>query len=133
MNAQTPLGSRDLPRVAWAGVFIWTLHELIGRFVNLRKQVGSSRQDLLPVTDFRLFAVCVHYPRDLAQQVQLTPIQSGVYEIRQVALVIRVIVINQLPREKHNAMFLWMSDIDELKRYGAENYHPRSPEVGMLL
>src|SRR5438094_531822 len=37
----------------------WTLEELVGHYVNLRKQVSPSmaEADLLPPADFRLFAV----------------------------------------------------------------------------
>src|SRR5262249_46423243 len=37
----------------------WALNELVGHYVNYRKQASPSMQDLLPETDFRLFAVCV--------------------------------------------------------------------------
>ena len=42
----------------------WTLCELIGHYVNYRKQISPSMQDLLPEQDFRLFAVCVRQPRN---------------------------------------------------------------------
>src|SRR5258708_7245467 len=60
----------------------WTLNELVGHYVNYRKQTSPSMQDLLPETDFRLFAVSVRFPRDLARQVATTPVQRGVYEVR---------------------------------------------------
>ena len=46
--------------------------ELIGHYVNLRKQVSPSLQDLLPESDFRLFAVCVRFPQNLVSRVPLT-------------------------------------------------------------
>src|SRR5204863_8630149 len=36
----------------------WALWELVGHFVNYRKQASPSIHDLLPEDDFRLFAVC---------------------------------------------------------------------------
>src|SRR5258708_2371521 len=36
----------------------WALCELVGHFVNYRKQCSPSFHDLLPEADFRLFAVC---------------------------------------------------------------------------
>lgn len=36
-------------------------------------------QDLLPETDFRLFAVCARYPQNLARAGLLTPVQEGVW------------------------------------------------------
>jgi hypothetical protein len=44
----------------------WALSELIGHYVNYRKQVSPSMQELLPETDFRLFAVSVREPRSSA-------------------------------------------------------------------
>src|SRR6266545_971966 len=49
----------------------WALWELIGHFVNYRKQASPSLQELLPVSDLRLFAVCARYPHNLTQQLRL--------------------------------------------------------------
>src|SRR5262245_33100815 len=46
----------------------WALCELVGHYVNYRKQHSPSLKDLLPEADFRLYAVCVRYPHNLAQQ-----------------------------------------------------------------
>ena len=42
---------------------IWTLHELVGHYVNLRKQVSPAmdEDELLPEEHFRLYAVCARY------------------------------------------------------------------------
>jgi hypothetical protein len=104
----------------------WAMCELIGHFVNLRKQFSESMQDLLPASSFRLFAVAVRYPRDLAAVVQLTEVQPGVYDLNVLTLRIRIIVVHRLPLEAQNAMLLWMSDDRERKQYGALNYRPRS-------
>ena len=36
----------------------WSVLELIGHYVNLRKQASPSFDDLLPESNFRLFAIC---------------------------------------------------------------------------
>jgi hypothetical protein len=59
----------------------WALCELVGHYVNYRKQSSPSLHDLLAETDFRLFAVCARYPQQLAQEVELTPVRQGVYEV----------------------------------------------------
>ncbi len=100
----------------------WALLELIGHYVNYRKQSSPSLDDLLPETDYRLYAVCVRYPQNLAQQVELTPIRPGVYEVRVLTLCIRVIVVHQLPLEEQNAMLLLFSARVESLRYGQEHY-----------
>src|SRR5258708_37850203 len=53
----------------------WALNELIGHYVNYRKQVSPSMQDLLPEADFRLFAVSVRFPQALTRQTAVTPVQ----------------------------------------------------------
>ncbi len=112
---------------------LWTLWELIGHFVNYRKQSSPSLQVLLPEADFRLFAVCARFPHNLAQQVALTSLGEDVYELRGLGVRIRVIVLNQLPQEEHNAMLHLFSARQELLRYGREHYRPHSQETSSLL
>jgi hypothetical protein len=45
----------------------WALCELIGHYVNYRKQSSPSLHNLLPETEYRLFAVSARYPNNLAQ------------------------------------------------------------------
>src|SRR5271166_3726142 len=61
----------------------WAIKELIGHGVNYRKQASPSKDDLLPETAFRLFAVSVRFPAGLAAEgVELTELREGVYEVR---------------------------------------------------
>src|SRR5947209_6793849 len=68
----------------------WALWELIGHFVNYRKQASPSIQELLPESDYRLFAVCARFPHNLTQQTPLTPLRQGVYGALALGLPIRV-------------------------------------------
>jgi hypothetical protein len=111
----------------------WSLWELVGHFVNYRKQASPSFDDLLPENDFRLFGVCSRYPQKLAQQTTLTPLRDGVFEVQAIGLRIRVIVANQLPLQEQNAMLHLFSVREELLRYGQEHYRPHSPETSTLL
>ena len=61
-------------------------------------------QNLLPESDFRLFAVSVRYPQNLAQQGILARVREGVYQVRHYTGNIRLVVVHQLPQEEHNAM-----------------------------
>jgi hypothetical protein len=94
----------------------WALCELIGHYVNYRKQSSPSLSDLLSESDFRLFAVCARYPHNLVQQVTLTSPQEGVYDMRLVTLPIRIIVVHQLPLEEHNALLHLFSAREEQLR-----------------
>jgi hypothetical protein len=111
----------------------WALNELTGHYVNYRKQVSPSMQDLLPEGDFRLFAVCVRFPQALARQAALAPVQPGVYEVRHFTGVIRLIVVHELPQQEHNALLHLFSARTDLLRYGAEHYRPHSEETSTVL
>jgi hypothetical protein len=111
----------------------WALWELVGHFVNYRKQASPSKDDLLPLADFRLFAVCARFPNNLAQQVPLAPLRAGVYEMNGLGLRVRLIVVGQLPLQEHNAMLHLFSAREELLRYGREHYRPHSTETSTLL
>ena len=111
----------------------WALTELLGHYVNYRKQISPSMQNLLPDTDFRLFAVSVRYPQNLAQQVTLERLQEGVYVVRYFNGTIRLVVINQLPQQEQNAMLHLFSARMELVQYGVRHYQPHSSETSTLL
>ncbi len=113
----------------------WALEELIGHFVNLRKQVSPSidEADLLPKEDFRLFAVSVRFPQQLAGTVSLEPVREGVYDIRYLDGCIRLVVINQLPLAEHNSLLHVYSTRGDLLTFGNEHYRIRSIETTTLL
>jgi hypothetical protein len=77
--------------------------------------------------------VCARFPHNLSQRIVLNAVREGVYEIRELALCIRVVVLAQLPREEHNAMLHLFSARAELLRYGQEHYRPHSRETSTLL
>ena len=58
----------------------WTLNELVSYYVNYRKQVSPSMNELLPESDFRLFAVSVRFPLGMSGRVPLTEVREGVYD-----------------------------------------------------
>ena len=58
----------------------WTLDELLGHFVNYRKQV-SPRGSLFPKAAFRLYGVSTRFPQKLAEEVALLSSQPGVYDV----------------------------------------------------
>ncbi|MFO0927023.1 MAG: hypothetical protein U0736_08270 [Gemmataceae bacterium] len=104
----------------------WALCELVGHYVNHRKQSSPSLKDLLPEADFRLYAVCVRYPHNLAQVVPLTSVQEGVYEVPALGRRIRIVVVQQLPQADHNALLHLFSTRVEQVQYARQHYQPRS-------
>ncbi len=112
---------------------VWAVIEEIGHFANYRKQYSPSMRELLPMSDFRLFAVCVRFPENLAQLFELTRLRAGVYELPVLTLRIRIIVVHQLPEEEQNAMLHLFSANEEQLRYAREHYRPHSTETSTLL
>ncbi len=118
----------------------WSLLELIGHYVNLRKQVSPSMNEdsLLPEAEFRLYAVSARFPQLLREQlaeldVPLLSIGEGVYEARAFTSRIRIIVANQLPQTENNAMLLLFSSKADLVAYAIQHYRVRSAETSTLL
>jgi hypothetical protein len=108
-------------------------NDAAARELRERKQVSPSMQELLPESDFRLFAVTVRYPQALARQTTLTQVQPGVYEVRHFTGVIRVVVIRELPQEEHDALLHLFSARTNLLQYGATHYRLHSEETSTLL
>src|SRR5579862_4450152 len=111
----------------------WALNELIGHYVNYRKQASPSMQDLLPETAFRLFAVSVRFPQGLATEIPLIRVQPGVYDVRHFTGLVRLIVVHELPQHEHNALLHLFSARMDLLEYGATHYRLRSEETSTLL
>jgi hypothetical protein len=111
----------------------WALNELIGHYVNYRKQVSPSMQDLLPEAAFRLFAVSVRFPQRLASEISLTRVQPGVYDVRHFTGLVRLVVVHELPQDEHNALLHLFSARTDLLKYGATHYRQRSEETSTLL
>lgn len=63
----------------------------------------------------------------------LRGVKEGVYEWQLAAVTVRIIVLNQLPCEEHNAMLLLFSAREDLLRYAKEHYQPHSQETSTLL
>jgi hypothetical protein len=114
----------------------WTLKELIGHYVNLRKQVSPSmdEDELLPEEQFQLYAVTSRFPQQLAgRDVVLEPVSEGVYDVPILTSRVRIVVANQLPEQEHNAMLHLFSTRLDLLRYGARHGRVRSWETSSLL
>jgi hypothetical protein len=111
----------------------WALDELLAHCVNYRKQVSPSFDDLLPKSDFRLFAICARFPEGLAKEVALTEVRPGVYEVAWGVRRIGIIVAGELPRTEANAMLHLFSAARELVQYGKEHCRVWSPETSTLV
>jgi hypothetical protein len=111
----------------------WALKELTGHYVNYRKQVSPSLQQLLPEEVFRLYAVCARFPHKLASQAAWREKRAGIYECRRGTDAIVVVVLRQLPRSAHNALWHLFSAVPEQVAFAVDAYRQRSEETSTLL
>ena len=111
----------------------WTMNELIGHYVSYRKLVSPRPDDLLPASQFQLYAVSARYPHNLAQQVPWQEMRPGVYHCRWGTELIRVVVARQLPQTVNNAPLLLFTDDPELIRFGRSHFRLRSEWASSVL
>ncbi len=106
----------------------WAMDELLGHYVNYRKQISPTLDDLLPENDFCLYAVCTRFPQKLSSQMTLHDVCEGVYEVRWGLRRIRIIVLSKIPPTPNNALWDLFSANPEKVQYGAHQYHWRIPD-----
>ena len=112
----------------------WTIEELIGYYANYRKIVSPSLQDLLPVSQFKLYAICTRYPvKFLQNDITFTQIQTGVYELIWGKRIITIIVLSKMTKEAKNAIWQLFSGKEENFIFGNTNYKWRCPEEQAVL
>jgi len=106
----------------------WAIEELIGHYVNYRKQISPSLNNLLPVSDFQLYAVSTGYPHKLGKTVTIKKIKEGVYEIQLALHPIRLIVTRRMSKSQQNAIWHLFSGQGDKFTYGNEHYHWHCPD-----
>ncbi len=112
----------------------WALEELIGHYVNYRKQISSSLDHLLPVNEFQLYAVSTRYPQKLSHQLPFEPTQaSGVYQLQFALHNLQLIVLSQISKSPQNAIWHLFSGQAQQFRYGHQHYHWHLPEEKIAL
>ncbi len=112
----------------------WTLKELTGHYVNYRKQISPSFNDLYPEDQFQLYGITARYPKKLfSQLLELTKVQDGVYDIRRGSDDIRLIVLNEIPHAKHNAIWHLFSGVPGEVEFAARQYRGKTQEISTVL
>ena len=111
----------------------WVLEELIGYFVNYRKQVVEEREPLPPKDIFRLYAVSTRFPQKLSREVKLVPQSEGIYQVYFGVRNINVIVLKEIPQKKHNALWNIFSADKQSGLYGSRHYEKRSKDISTVL
>jgi len=111
----------------------WAMDELIGHFVNYRKQISPSMNELLPEDQFRLYAVCTRSPKKLDKKTPLQKIQEGVFEVQWGVRLIRVLVLNQMPLSDRNAIWQLFSSTDRGYLFGQQQYQWKIPNISQII
>ncbi|MBF0227463.1 MAG: hypothetical protein HQK76_18615 [Desulfobacterales bacterium] len=114
----------------------FSIEELIGHYVNYRKQSSPSLDKLLPSDDFRLYAVTPLYPQKLFKDKgdKFQKYKEGVYDLDfNFVKSVRVIVLKEISNEDKNAMWNLFSAVPKSVSYGAEHYHWKSYDVSSII
>jgi hypothetical protein len=111
----------------------WTLNELLGDYVNYRKQVSPSFNDLLPEEQFRLFGITARFPRDLAADFPFRTISPGVFEVRWGSELVRILVLRDLPACEANAVLSLFTADREQVLLAQEQYRQHDPESSTMI
>lgn len=159
--AERPDGLEDLAahnllsfKAAGQSFNAWAAEELISHFVTYRKlasiralrqlPVGddtpiaepSQRYPLLPVEQFRCYAIATRFPRNLVKQLPSKSCQktakSGLYQLRFGTRTLRLVVINQLELHPRNAPWGLFATDDTHWQAAYRAYRPRS-DIGAHL
>ncbi len=100
----------------------WALAELIGHYVNFRKQISPSLEKLLPVSNFKLYAISTRYPHNLNNKLKIVELKTGVYEILLDINTIQLIVLSRIPKSPENALWQLFSGKADKFVYGNKHY-----------
>lgn len=111
----------------------WVVDELIGHYVNYRKQVSPDLHNLLPKEMFRLYGVSTRFPQNLADVVPLLPLQEGVYQMIWGTHQIRLLVLSEMPETESNAIWNLFSSVPEKFTSGATQYRNRTTDMSSLI
>ncbi len=111
----------------------WALDEFLGHFVNYRKQSVEEGEPLLSENLFKLYAISTRFPQNLDSKFKLIPLTQGLYQICWGSQNITIIVLNQIPKKEHNALWNVFSAEKERIIYGSEHYQIRSENTSTIL
>lgn len=102
----------------------WAIEELIGHYVNYRKLVSPSLDELLPIQHFQLYAISTRYPQKLLSKEKcFKKLNEGIFDLRWESRQIRLLILNQIPLEKRNALWLLFSGKAPNFNYGDHYYN----------
>ena len=111
----------------------WSIKELIGHYVNYRKQVSPTMKQLLPETDFKLFAVSARFPDQIHAANPMLMQSPGVHQLQWGTDTVTVLVMRDLPDEEQNALLHLFSAVPKKIQYAKDYYRPQLPDNSTVL
>ena len=112
----------------------WAIEELIGHYTNYRKLVSPSLEELLPASQFQLYAISTRYPQQLlSKKIDFKETQTGVFDLTWGTRFIRLIVLSRVSLGEHNALWLLFSGQEQGFKYGDQHYHWHQPSERAVL
>ncbi|KRH98278.1 hypothetical protein ASL19_03340 [Cylindrospermopsis sp. CR12] len=114
---------------------VWSLMELIGHYVNYRKQTSKSLSNLLPEEDYRLYGLTTHEPTQLMGRLKWKTVSEGVYDIECVTMNVRLIVLSKIPKSANNELWRLFSARAEVVEEAISHYQEsyRKSEYSILM
>jgi hypothetical protein len=110
----------------------WSIKELCSHYVNYRKQVSNPKTKLINERSFQLFAISARFPKKLSKQIKFRPLKQGAYETLWGLDKIKIIVLNEIEREKKNAIWHLFAGRKKQVRFGFEKYEYKNKELSTL-
>ena len=89
--------------------------------------------DMMPESNFKLYAISTRFPKKLAQQLALHSISQGVYDIVWGTDTIRLIVLSQIPTGEHNAIWRLFSAKRESVIQARNQYEMNQPKISTIV
>lgn len=111
----------------------WSIKELIGHYVNFRKQISTNGTPMIPEEKFRLFAISTRFPLKLAEEVTLWTISKGVYKLFWGNDELRLIVLSQVPKESKNTIWKLFSGIPDHVDFAAKQLRGEFPGISTVI
>ncbi|KHD07833.1 hypothetical protein PN36_31450 [Candidatus Thiomargarita nelsonii] len=117
----------------------WAIEEVIGHYVSYRKMVSPSKQELLPASDFQVYAVSTRYPKNLlGSKKKLNPeieeIQAGVYKVlSKLICPVIILVLSEMLKDDKNALWQLFSGKADGFEFGNVHYQWHDPSSQALL
>ncbi|WP_061547227.1 hypothetical protein [Cylindrospermopsis raciborskii] len=114
---------------------VWSLMELIGHYVNYRKQTSKSLSNLLPEEDYKLYGLTTHEPTQLMGKLKWKGVSQGVYDIECIGINVRLIVLSKIPKSANNELWRLFSARAEVVEEAISHYQEsyRNSEYSVLM